>query len=107
MLENSLYLFFVDIIQEGIFRRTGALTRQVQLKTCLNEGISVNFDDNNFSVHDCASVLKNFLSELPEPLVTDVYYPMYCQISGTFWRLIFCIYYRLCFIIFFFMFRMV
>lgn len=42
----------------------------------------MNFDENNFSVHDCASVLKNFLSELPEPLVTDVYYPMYCQISG-------------------------
>ncbi|XP_065219205.1 rho GTPase-activating protein 19 isoform X2 [Planococcus citri] len=81
---HKLILFLTreeNICQEGIFRRTGALTRQVQLKTCLNEGMSVNFDDNNFSVHDCASVLKTFLSELPEPLVTDLYYPLYCQIS--------------------------
>lgn len=71
-----------DIVQEGIFRKTGAVSRQQQLKTSLNEEIPVDFDDNNFSVHDCASVLKNFLSELPEPLVTDAYYPLYCQISG-------------------------
>lgn len=71
-----------DICQEGIFRKTGAVTRQLQLKTCLNEGVVVDFNDNNFTIHDCASVLKNFLSELPEPLVTDVYYPLYCQISG-------------------------
>lgn len=73
---------FTDIIQEGIFRKTGAVSRQQQLKACLNEGTTVDFSDNNYSVHDCASVLKNYLSELPEPLVTDSYYPLYCQISG-------------------------
>lgn len=82
LINGFFSLRCADIAQEGIFRKTGAVSRQQQLKTCLNEGMAVDFDDNNFSVHDCASVLKNFLAELPEPLVTDAYYPLYCQISG-------------------------
>jgi hypothetical protein len=27
-------------------------------------------------------VLKNFLAELPESLLTDAHYPAYCQIAG-------------------------
>ncbi|XP_067001017.2 rho GTPase-activating protein 19 [Anabrus simplex] len=75
-----------NIIQEGIFRRTGNIARQNKLKTMLNQGVALNLENGNFSVHDCASVLKNFLAELPEPLLTDAHYPVYCQIaelSGT------------------------
>jgi hypothetical protein len=71
-----------DICQEGIFRRSGKMTRQQELKSLLNQGIPLNLDDSHFSVHDCASVLKNFLSELPESLLTDAHYPAYCQIAG-------------------------
>ncbi|KAJ9581003.1 hypothetical protein L9F63_023814, partial [Diploptera punctata] len=70
-----------NICQEGIFRRTGKLTRQQELKSLLNQGISLNLDEGLFSVHDCASVLKNFLAELPESLLTDAHYPAYCQIA--------------------------
>ncbi|XP_051157321.1 uncharacterized protein LOC127279164 isoform X2 [Leptopilina boulardi] len=69
------------ILQEGIFRRTGKLTRQQDLKNALHQGLSLDFEEGRFSVHDCASVLKNFLADLPEPLLTDSHYPVHCQIA--------------------------
>ncbi|KAK2584158.1 hypothetical protein KPH14_006589 [Odynerus spinipes] len=70
-----------SIIQEGIFRRTGKLTRQQDLKNALYQGIPLNLEDGRFSVHDCASVLKGFLAELSEPLLTDLHFPAHCQIA--------------------------
>ncbi|KAK0182955.1 hypothetical protein PV327_001035 [Microctonus hyperodae] len=69
------------ISQEGIFRRTGKLTRQQELKSSLYQGLPLNLDDGTYSVHDCASVLKCFLAELPEPLLTELHYPSHCQIA--------------------------
>lgn len=66
---------------EGIFRRTGSLNRQNELKSLLNQGLTIDLESGNFSVHDCASVLKVFLSELPEPLLTECHFPAYCQIA--------------------------
>ncbi|XP_017890259.1 rho GTPase-activating protein 19-like [Ceratina calcarata] len=70
-----------NIVQEGIFRRTGKLTRQQDLKTVMHQGIPLNLNDGRYSVHDCASVLKGFLAELPEPLLSDLHYPAHCQIA--------------------------
>nr|CAD7407709.1 unnamed protein product [Timema cristinae] len=70
-----------NISQEGIFRRSGSSSRQQELKTLLNQGATVDLNSGNFSVHDCASVLKGFLAELPECLLTDAYYPAYCQVA--------------------------
>ncbi|XP_011877936.1 PREDICTED: uncharacterized protein LOC105567586 isoform X2 [Vollenhovia emeryi] len=70
-----------NIIQEGIFRRTGKLTRQQDLKTAMSQGVFLDLDDGRFSVHDCASVLKGLLAELSEPLLTDLHYPAHCQIA--------------------------
>nr|XP_034196046.1 uncharacterized protein LOC117611818 isoform X2 [Osmia lignaria] len=70
-----------NIMQEGIFRRTGKLTRQQDLKSSLYQGIPLNLNDGRYSVHDCASVLKGFLAELPEPLLSDLHYPAHCQIA--------------------------
>ncbi|XP_011494490.1 PREDICTED: rho GTPase-activating protein 19 [Ceratosolen solmsi marchali] len=69
------------IIQEGIFRRTGKLTRQQELKNALYQGLRLDLDEGRFSVHDYASVLKGFLADLPEPLLTDLHYPAHCQIA--------------------------
>ncbi|KAL3275270.1 hypothetical protein HHI36_020039 [Cryptolaemus montrouzieri] len=66
---------------EGIFRRTGSLYRQNELKCLLNQGVKIDLDNGNYSVHDCASVLKQFLSELPDPLLTESYFPVYCKIA--------------------------
>lgn len=67
---------------DGIFRRTGSIERQHELKNALLHGSNVNFD--GFTVHDCASVLKGFLADLPEPLTTDIQFPLYCQIAEMF-----------------------
>ncbi|CAB0041734.1 unnamed protein product [Trichogramma brassicae] len=70
-----------SISQEGIFRRTGKLTRQQELKTALCQGHALSLYEGKFSVHDYASVLKGFLADLSEPLLTDQLYPAHCQIA--------------------------
>ncbi|XP_030759031.1 rho GTPase-activating protein 19 isoform X1 [Sitophilus oryzae] len=68
----------------GIFRRTGSVERQNELKNLLQQGCTINFDENNYTVHDCASVLKGLLAELPEPLTNDTQFPIYCQIMESY-----------------------
>lgn len=79
---NEYVFFFTDISQEGIFRRTGSLNRQQELRLLLNTGTTLDLDGGPYSVHDCASVLKSFLAELPEPLLTDAHYVAHQQIAG-------------------------
>lgn len=68
------------MVQEGIFRRTGKLKRQQDLKAKLSANEHVDLESGEYSVHDCASVIKTYLSELPEPLLTEAHYPAYCQV---------------------------
>lgn len=65
---------------EGLFRKSGKMSRQQKLKTRLNAGEHLNLEEGIYSVHDCASVLKNFLADLSEPLLTEAHYPAHCQI---------------------------
>lgn len=58
------------------------MTRQQELKLLLTQGRMLNLEEGQYSVHDVASVLKSFLAELPEPVLTEAYYPAYCQIAG-------------------------
>lgn len=51
------------------------------MKNLLNKGQTLHLENSVFSVHDCASVLKSFLAELPEPLLTNAHFPVYCQIA--------------------------
>ncbi|XP_063362659.1 uncharacterized protein LOC134651477 [Cydia amplana] len=71
-----------NVTQEGIFRRTGSLTRQQELKQLLLTGSSLGLEEGRFTVHDCASVLKGFLAELPQPLLMDQYYQTYCTLAA-------------------------
>ena len=70
-----------NIGSEGLFRKNGNLKKQSILKERLNKGVTINLDEGEFSVHECAAVLKSFLSELPEPLLTDAYYRAHCQVA--------------------------
>ncbi|KAM3958438.1 rho GTPase activating protein at 54D [Aphomia sociella] len=70
-----------NVTQEGIFRRTGSLSRQQELRQLLLTGSNLGLDEGKFSVHDCASVLKGFLAELPQPLLMDQYYQTYCTLA--------------------------
>ena len=71
-----------DVTQEGIFRRSGKMTRQQELRNLLNSRAPLILNDGRFSVHDGASVLKNVLAQLPECLLTEAHYPAHCQIAG-------------------------
>lgn len=69
-------------MQEGLFRKTGSVTRQAELKAALQVGKKLNLDSEIYSAHDCASVLKSFLADLPEPLLQEEQYHVHCRIAG-------------------------
>jgi len=71
-----------NITQEGLFRKHGNLKKQQALKERLNKGVPLNLDEEEFSVHECAAVLKHFLAILPEPLLTDACYRAHCQVPA-------------------------
>ncbi|XP_050743530.1 uncharacterized protein LOC108022890 isoform X2 [Drosophila biarmipes] len=70
-----------NLTQEGLFRKTGAVSRQNELRMHIQHDKPLNLELAGFSAHDCATVFKGFLSELPEPLLTDAHYPAHLQIA--------------------------
>ncbi|KAK2719040.1 unconventional myosin-IXAa-like isoform X2 [Artemia franciscana] len=63
----------VGLYTEGIYRKSGVNSKVHQLKRSIEEDLnSVNFLD--YPVHVLTSVLKSYLRELPEPVISnDVY----------------------------------
>ncbi|KFM61384.1 Rho GTPase-activating protein 19, partial [Stegodyphus mimosarum] len=47
----------------------------------LRLGENIDFSACAYTVHDCACVLKSFLAELPEPLLSEAHYSAHCQIT--------------------------
>ncbi len=39
-----------------------------------------------YTAHDAANILKSFLGDLPEPLLTEKHYPAYCQVAGVYFN---------------------
>lgn len=81
-LNNNLMDWISDLKTEGLFRKTGNVARQRLLKEWLNEGVDLILDQESFTPHDCATVLKNYLSELPDPLLTERHYQAHLQVVG-------------------------
>lgn len=71
-----------NITQEGIFRKTGSVARQNELRAALVENYELDLHEGLYTVHDCASTLKTILSELEEPLFTCCYYSAFQQVAG-------------------------
>ncbi|CAB4010350.1 rho GTPase-activating 19 [Paramuricea clavata] len=67
------------VAAEGIFRISGSKKRQDELKHLLDKDIEINF--NTFTEHDVASILKYFLAELPEPIITSAHIKVHMQIG--------------------------
>lgn len=65
--------FLSALETEGIFRRSASLTKIKQLKEVANRGENLIFEDP----HQAAALLKTFLRELKEPLLT---YELYDEI---------------------------
>lgn len=67
---------------EGIFRRSGNYSKVVELKQKVNDGNDVDFKD--VDTHVIAGLLKTFLRDLEEPLLT---YELYDEITSFLGRL--------------------
>lgn len=62
---------------EGIFRRSGNYSKVVELKQKVNSGSDVDFKD--VDTHVIAGLLKTFLRDLEEPLLT---FELYDEITS-------------------------
>ncbi|PIK34820.1 putative rho GTPase-activating protein 19 [Apostichopus japonicus] len=62
------------INHEGLFRIPGNSGRQQKLKNRINSREVIDLDSDEFTTNDIACVLKTFLGDLPEPLLTDRQY---------------------------------
>lgn len=70
------------IASEGIFRKTGNICRQKQLKSKLQSGKFTQKDLSDLSSHDCANVLKSYINSLPEPLLTLKLFNVFVKIAN-------------------------
>ncbi|XP_044740758.1 unconventional myosin-IXa-like [Chrysoperla carnea] len=55
---------------EGIYRKSGVSSKVKELKMRMEEANQEGVNFENYQVHVLASVLKSFLREMPEPLLT-------------------------------------
>lgn len=85
------FVLCLDIHQEGIFRKTGNLSRQKELYRLIKSGASLHLEHGCYSAHDCANVLKGYFSDLPAPLLTDNHFEIHCQIASMYYKILICI----------------
>lgn len=67
---------------EGLFRVPGNSVRQQLLRDALNNGTDIDLDSGEFHSNDVATLLKMFLGELPEPLLTHKHFHVHLKIAG-------------------------
>ncbi|XP_013877233.1 rho GTPase-activating protein 19 isoform X1 [Austrofundulus limnaeus] len=66
---------------EGLFRVPGHSLRQAALREMLNAGAEMDLETGDFHPNDAASLLKMYLGELPEPLLTHRHYLAHLKIG--------------------------
>ncbi|KAM8852149.1 rho GTPase-activating protein 19-like [Synchiropus picturatus] len=66
---------------EGLFRVPGNMIRQAALREMLNAGADIDLEAGDFHPNDAATLLKTFLGELPEPLLTHRHYHVHLKIG--------------------------
>ena len=82
----SLTIFLshlTDLQVEGLFRVPGHSLRQAALREMLNTGSEIDLETGDFHPNDAATLLKAYLGELPEPLLTQRHYHAHLKIGGT------------------------
>lgn len=67
---------------EGLFRVPGHSLRQAALREMLNSGADIDLEAGGFHPNDAATLLKSYLGELPEPLLTHRHYHAHLKIGG-------------------------
>lgn len=66
---------------EGIFRKSGTQERQQDLRYMLNNGVRVDLKANRFTPVDTSCVLKDFIQNLPEPLLTNNHFELHFELA--------------------------
>ncbi|XP_067909326.1 rho GTPase-activating protein 19 isoform X2 [Heterodontus francisci] len=66
---------------EGLFRVPGNSIRLQSLREALNSGVDIDLDSGEFHPNDVATLLKMFLGELPEPLLSHRHYNAHLKIA--------------------------
>ncbi|XP_038152375.1 rho GTPase-activating protein 19-like [Cyprinodon tularosa] len=66
---------------EGLFRVPGHSLRQAALREMLNNGAEIDLETGDFHPNDAATLLKVYLGELPEPLLTHRHYHAHLKIG--------------------------
>lgn len=74
-----------DLHVEGLFRVPGHSLRQAALREMLNAGTEIDLDAGDFHPNDAATLLKAYLGELPEPLLTHRHFCAHLKIGGVGW----------------------
>lgn len=64
---------------EGIFRKSGNFSRQKELQKHISLGQTCDKIDDKYGLFECCDVLKKFVRELPQPLLTDALRPLFLQ----------------------------
>ncbi|KAF3708248.1 Rho GTPase-activating protein 19 Rho-type GTPase-activating protein 19 [Channa argus] len=70
-----------NLHMEGLFRVPGHSLRQAALREILNAGSEIDLETGDFHPNDAASLLKAYLGELPEPLLTHRHYHAHLKIG--------------------------
>lgn len=63
----------------------GHSLRQAALREMLNAGAEIDLETGDFHPNDAATLLKAYLGELPEPLLTHRHYHAHLKIGGIGW----------------------
>ncbi|XP_060077126.1 uncharacterized protein LOC132556708 [Ylistrum balloti] len=74
-LVDAAILIRKNIEQEGLFRKSGAVSRQKELQHQIEQGKSVS----EANVFDVTSLIKQFFRMLPEPLFTSTYHDTFIK----------------------------
>ena len=70
-------------MSQGIYRRSGANSNITKLLTQFQQDAwAVQLTRQEYSEYDVASVMKRFLRDLPEPLLTTELNSQLCEIAG-------------------------
>ncbi|TWW78869.1 Rho GTPase-activating protein 19 [Takifugu flavidus] len=80
-LRSLNFLKRKDLHVEGLFRVPGHSLRQAALREMLNAGADLDLEAGDFHPNDAATVLKAYLGELPEPLLTHRHYHAHLKIG--------------------------
>ncbi|CAF96078.1 unnamed protein product, partial [Tetraodon nigroviridis] len=74
--QPSCTVLFVGLQTVGIFRVGSSKKRVRQLREDFDQGVDVQLDEEH-SVHDVAALLKEFLRDMPDPLLPRELYPAF------------------------------